>query len=143
MVQDETAVTGFQLDDRLQKDCAVLLEQDGVSFLLHRNAEVKWFILVPHTDLIEFYQLDRSLQLKLIDQMNLLSAFIQQSWAVDKINVATIGNVVSQMHIHVIGRSINDAYWPDVVWGKPCEKLYENQQIAQIQQQLDAFIQKK
>lgn len=143
MVQGETGFTGFQLDDRLQKDCVVLFEQDGVSILLHRNAEVKWFILVPHTDLIEFYQLERSLQLKLIDLINMLSTFIQQTWAVDKINVATIGNVVSQMHVHIIGRSINDIYWPDVVWGKPCEKLYEIQQITQVQQQLNEFIQKK
>ena len=130
----------FSLNSRLKEDCTVLLERDEVSFLLHQNAEVFWFILVPHTQETEFYKLDLAIQQQLLGLMNRLSAFIQSSFKVDKLNLAMIGNVVSQMHIHVIGRSLNDAYWPDVVWGRSFEKTYTAQQVDEIQQQLIAFL---
>ena len=50
----------FKIDERLTADCTVLHEQDGMSFLLHHNADVLWFILLPHTEAIEFYQLSVS-----------------------------------------------------------------------------------
>ena len=130
----------FSLNSRLKEDCTVLLERDEVSFLLHQNAEVFWFILVPHTQETEFYKLDLAIQQQLLGLMNRLSAFIQSSFKVDKLNLAMIGNVVSQMHIHVIGRSLKDAYWPDVVWGRSFEKTYTAQQVDEIQQQLIAFL---
>ena len=130
----------FSLNSRLQEDCTVLLERDEISFLLHQNAEVFWFILVPHTQETEFHELDLAMQQQLLGLINRLSAFIQSSFKVDKLNLAMIGNVVSQMHIHVIGRSLNDAYWPDVVWGRSFEKTYTAQQVDEIQQQLIAFL---
>ena len=130
----------FSLNSRLQEDCTVLLERDEISFLLHQNAEVFWFILVPHTQEIEFHELDQAKQQQLLGLINRLSAFIQNSFNIDKLNIAMIGNVVSQMHIHVVGRSLNDAYWPDVVWGRSFEKTYTAQQVEEIQQQLIAFL---
>ena len=130
----------FSLNRRLKEDCTLLLEQQEVSFLLNQNAEVFWFILVPHTQETEFHQLAPVMQQNLLGQINRLSAFIQDSFNVDKLNVALIGNVVAQMHIHIIGRRSSDAYWPDVVWGKTYEKTYTAQQVDEIQQQLIAFL---
>ncbi|MBT3204893.1 MAG: HIT family protein [Gammaproteobacteria bacterium] len=130
----------FSLDERLVKDCHVIVETDGLSYLLHSNAEVAWFILVPHTNQTEFYQLDSLLQKQLCEQVNLLSAFVKSHFNSDKINVATIGNVVSQMHIHVIGRRTDDVYWPDVVWGRESEKTYNSEQISLITEQLTYYL---
>ena len=133
-------MAAFTLDPRLLDDCEVLHESSGISYLLHGNAEVSWFILVPHVDETEFYQLDAALQQQLCIAVNRVSAFIQRHFKVDKINVATIGNVVAQMHLHVIGRRHDDAYWPGVVWGQPAQGSYAATQIDSIRAQFKAFL---
>jgi diadenosine tetraphosphate (Ap4A) HIT family hydrolase len=129
----------FILDDRLKADTYPLLETDSYSVVLHKNAEVLWLIVVPHTVLTEFYQLDPDIQKSLCQQVNRLSEFIQTHFEIDKINVASIGNVVSQMHIHVIGRRKDDAYWPDVVWGNAFEKNHLPAEVESIRSKLLAY----
>lgn len=133
-------MTEFSIDERLLNDCHVITQSEGVSYLLHSNAEVVWFILVPNTDHTEFYQLEPLLQNQLCAQISLLSDFIKSHFDSHKINVATIGNVVSQLHIHVIGRRLDDAYWPDVVWGRTSEKIYDTKQISLIGDQLISWL---
>ena len=70
----------------------------------------------------------------------MLSEFVKLTFDSDKINVATIGNMVSQMHIHVIGRRRDDAYWPDVVWGKGFDKTYNSTQLSLIRKQLTSYL---
>ncbi len=125
-------MTEFILDKRLLNDCHLITEDDNISYLLHRNAEVVWFILVPHTLQVEFYQLDKQSRERLYEEINQLSEFISSNFDIHKINIATIGNVVSQMHIHVIGRRTDDLYWPDVVWGKGFNKTYDQDQVSLI-----------
>ncbi len=127
----------FKIDDRLLADCSLLAEQDGISVLLHHNADVLWFILVPHTDAIEYYQLSSSQQQILNEQINRLSKLIKEHFEYDKVNVASIGNVVSQMHIHVVGRRKQDPYWPAVVWGQPMLRQYETAFIEAVKSQLE------
>ena len=136
-------MSAFTLDPRLRDDCEVLHESSGISYLLHRNAEVSWFILVPHTEETEFYQLGVELQQQLCTEIKRVSEFIQGHFNVDKLNVASIGNVVAQMHLHVIGRRHDDAYWPGVVWGQPATCSYTDTQIDTIRAQLKAFLDSK
>ena len=75
-------------------------------------------MIVPKTDVIEWYQLDDNLQLKINQLINQLSRFLKEMLNADKVNVSTIGNVVEQMHVHVVGRKKDDFCWPDVIWGK-------------------------
>ena len=126
----------FTLDPRLQSDCSLLIQDRDISYLLHHNAEVIWFILVPHSDQTEFYRLPDRLQQRLLEQINRLSECLQADFASDKINLAAIGNVVPQLHIHVIGRRREDAYWPDVVWGKTFDKTHDQASIADIRARL-------
>lgn len=135
-------MSDFSIDERLLADCSVLTESAEFSYLLQQNAEVAWFILLPHTRKTEFYQLGASLQNQVCIEINRVSDFILSQFSVDKINVATIGNVVSQMHIHVIGRRMDDAYWPDVVWGKPAGKKYKTSQIDKLRQQFISHLHK-
>jgi len=128
-------MTDFSLDKRLVNDCHVIKESEKFYYLLHENAEVAWFIIVPDTDKSEFFELDSCLQNQLCERINQLSEFIREHFDSDKINVATIGNVVSQMHVHVIGRRRDDVYWPDVVWGRQSEKRYSPQQLTSIKKQ--------
>ena len=70
---------------------------------------------------------------------------LKQNFSVDKLNVATIGNIVSQMHVHIVGRRVGDYCWPGVVWGAEGKQNYDQTQVdaikTQLSQQLsDVFI---
>lgn len=83
-----------------------------------KASSLPWLILVPDTDVTELYQLSPQRYQEIMSRVNALSRCIPASFPVDKLNVAAIGNVVEQMHIHVIGRRRNDYCWPQPVWGK-------------------------
>jgi diadenosine tetraphosphate (Ap4A) HIT family hydrolase len=126
----------FKIDERLIADCSLLQEQDDISVLLHNNADVLWFILVPHTGVVEFYQLTTQQQHNLCAQINRISELISQNFSFDKLNVATIGNVVSQMHIHIVARRKDDPYWPGVVWGQSMQNQHDSALIERVRRLL-------
>lgn len=126
----------FNIDKRLLADCSLIQEHNHISFLLHANADVLWIILVPHTEVTEFYQLSSEQQLTLCNEINRVSSIINSNFKYDKLNVATIGNVVSQMHIHIVARRQDDPYWPGVVWGQPLHNRHDAAFISQIRQLL-------
>ncbi len=130
----------FELDERLRADCSLLLTSADCSYLLHHNTAVDWFILVPHTVEIEFYRLPPALRQNMCDEIARVSAFIESELRADKINVATLGNVVAQLHIHVIGRRYDDPYWPDPVWGKATAGQRDAVQIQRLRTQLTAYL---
>ena len=125
-----------ELDSRLKQDTYLMGMLGDNALLLNKNALYPWFILVPATDEIELYKLKKILQLTIIEQVNQISVFIEQNFNSTKINTAAIGNVVSQLHIHIIGRHPKDACWPGVVWGNDKFTAYEDEQVRQIQHNL-------
>ena len=122
----------FQLDTQLQKDCYVLGELECSLLLLMNNSLVPWFIVVPRTDKTELYELESKMQATVLKEINAVSRFIKDEFCVDKLNVAAIGNIVKQLHIHVIGRRDDDYCWPGVVWGRPEKTSYNDQAIEHI-----------
>lgn len=126
----------FSLDPQLANDCLVLAESDTSLLLLMNNALVPWFILVPKTHETEFHALNRVMQLSLLQEINLLADTVKRVFAVDKLNIAAIGNVVQQLHVHVIGRRHTDYCWPHVVWGRPERERYSEAGMAEVVQKL-------
>ena len=122
----------FVIDAAIEQSTFAIGERDGIHYRLHENAQVMWFVVLPETVETEFYRLPAALQQAVCEATNTLSQMILQQYQYDKINLATIGNLVSQMHIHVIGRRFDDAYWPDVVWGKPFHKSWSRSQVDDI-----------
>ncbi len=107
----------MRLDARLERDSHCLGVLNDSLLLLHRNAAVGWFILVPDTDAIDLHELDEADLVAVNHQTQALSAFAKRYFKADKINVAAIGNVVRQMNIHIIARTRHDPCWPNAVWG--------------------------
>lgn len=107
----------MQLHTRLARDTRVLGHFDDTRVLLHRNAAVPWFILVPATDATEFLALPEALRNRVLGEAARTGAFVQQYFGSPKINFAAIGNLVPQLHLHVVGRDPADCCWPDPVWG--------------------------
>lgn len=125
-------MTHFTLDPQLQKDCFTLGTLGDSLLLLLNNALVPWFILVPHTEAVELFEMDRDSRLALQRDTDALAAFVKPTFACDKLNVASIGNLVSQLHVHVVGRRRDDFCWPGVVWGRPEREDYTDAAVMEI-----------
>jgi diadenosine tetraphosphate (Ap4A) HIT family hydrolase len=108
---------GFRLHPRLLEDCHHLGQMGSCHLLLHRNAVLPWFILVPETDVNDLLDLPAVLRSRALDDATRVSRFIKQELGWPKVNFAAIGNLVPQLHLHVIGRRESDACWPLPVWG--------------------------
>ncbi|MGE8451351.1 MAG: HIT domain-containing protein [Pseudomonadales bacterium] len=127
----------FTLDSRLQQDTLTLGDFPLCRLLLSNDANYPWFILVPRReDISELFQLDVTDQQQLWQETTVLAEVLKDSFDADKMNVATLGNVVSQLHMHVIVRKRDDAAWPAPVWGKHPAKPYNAQQVAAIRARL-------
>jgi len=122
----------FILDERLEADCYQLGRFQFCRLLLSKNAAVPWFILVPETQYTELFELSEKEQQSLQIEINLVSKFVKDTFDVTKLNVAAIGNIVSQMHIHIVGRHPADYCWPGVVWGVASESEYRDEQVTQL-----------
>ena len=122
----------FSLDPRLAADCHRFGQLGDAELLLMNNAHFPWLILVPHSSQTELHELELSQQQALLTSINLLSDFIKQHFSSDKLNIATIGNIVSQLHIHIIGRRHDDLCWPGVVWGTSHKTPYIDSDVQQI-----------
>lgn len=128
------------LDPRLEADTYLMGYFVDTAVLLLRNAHYPWLILVPATDETEFHRLPAEQQAELMGQATRLAHVIEAWRPVDKMNIAAIGNVVSQMHLHVVGRHKDDASWPGVVWGAQPFKAYTPAEVVDVHQRLTAAL---
>lgn len=129
----------FALHAQLHQDCHRLGSLAASELLLQRNATLPWFLLVPRVAAFELFELAPDVRAGLTLETDQLARFIKTRFDCDKINVAAIGNVVGQLHVHVIGRRHSDPCWPGVVWGRlPPGADYSPAEIAQLQQDLAA-----
>jgi len=131
------------LDPKLKNDCYMLGTIDGSYLLLMKNAMFPWYVLVPDTDEIELHNLSAQLQSKVLRQINFVSKFIEGNNRTDKINIGAIGNIVPQLHIHIIGRSIDDICWPGVVWGTKEFREYQPGKFEEIKEKFSLFLKEK
>jgi diadenosine tetraphosphate (Ap4A) HIT family hydrolase len=127
----------FALDSRLQQDTVPVGDFPLCRLLLMNDAHYPWFILVPRReDVSELFQLDADDRQVLWQETTQLAEMLKDTFAADKMNVATLGNVVSQLHMHVVVRRREDAAWPAPVWGKHPAQPYSDEQVVAIKAKL-------
>lgn len=134
------ATTDFTLHERLAADSFVLGDFPLCRLLLMNDANYPWFILVPRrSGAREIYLLNEADQRLLWAESARLSRAIMHAYAGEKLNVAALGNMVPQLHLHHIVRHASDAAWPGPVWGKAPALSYTDAQraerIARLRQQ--------
>ena len=110
-------MTPFTLHPPLQADCHPPGRLSHSHLLLHRNAAVPWLILVPETTLTNLLDLPTTQRDGVLADAKRVSDYLTQTLGCPKINVAWLGNLVPQLHVHVIGRHPGDPCWPRPVWG--------------------------
>lgn len=126
-----TANSKFELHTQLAKDCTVIGNLTLSKLLLMNDANYPWFVLVPmRTGKREWYELDAAEQQQLLHEANTLAKYLQEKTGAKKINIGALGNMVPQLHVHVIARFENDAAWPAPVWGKAPAVAYDEKNLA-------------
>ena len=129
--------TVFTLHPQLAQDSIELAEFPLCKLLLCNDSAYPWFILVPKiANTSEIYQLDWQQQQQLLNESSLLSELLMQVFAGDKMNVAALGNVVEQLHVHHIVRYSTDAHWPKPVWGQQASQPYSEEALTALKQKL-------
>lgn len=117
-------------DPRLLNDCDVLGKFELCHVLLMRDANYPWCVLVPdREDKTEIFELSQEDQEQLQRESNTLLAFLKKEFNADKMNVAALGNVVAQLHIHHIVRYKTDIAWPAPVWGAFPAQAYSESEL--------------
>ena len=107
----------FRIHPQLMADCHRLGRFPESHLLLHRNAALPWFILVPETPVLDLLDLEADARGRILAECAQVSAYIKSELGMPKVNFAAIGNLVAQLHLHVVGRAPGDACWPAPVWG--------------------------
>ncbi len=131
----------FQLHPRLQQDCFSVGQFTLSRILMMNDNQYPWFILVPQRKGIkEIYELSQSDRQLLIDESCLLAKTMVELYRPDKLNIAAIGNLVPQLHVHHVARYQTDIAWPGPIWGKFPVSSYAGQtaelQIARLRESL-------
>ena len=123
----------FKLDERLQRDTFPVASLSLGELLLLNNAHYPWLILVPRrAGVTEVYQLEQADRDQLWRESHQLSLWMSDYFAFDKLNIAALGNVVSQLHLHHVGRRQNDPAWPGPVWGHGATVSYRSEQVERL-----------
>lgn len=107
----------FELHPQLAKDCLPVVDLMLCRVLLMNNSNFPWLILDPmRENMREIFDLSREDYMLVMEEIRTVSEKFCEFSKADKMNVATLGNVVPQLHIHIIARFKNDAAWPNPVW---------------------------
>lgn len=121
----------FKLHPRLEQDCIAIGRFELCRLLMMNDSQYPWFILVPErTDLQEIYQLSNMEREILTEESCYLAENLAILYNADKMNIAAIGNLVPQLHIHHVVRYQTDKAWPAPVWGKYPAAPYTEQEIS-------------
>jgi|SRR5690554_254445 len=122
----------FALDQRLSSDTYLIGRFELSLLLLAKDANYPWCILVPEReDAIELYHLNSADQQQLTRESSQLSEVMYSLFDADKINIAALGNLVPQLHVHHVVRLTSDPAWPAPVWGAVAAKAYGPELLQQ------------
>jgi diadenosine tetraphosphate (Ap4A) HIT family hydrolase len=128
---------GFVLHPRLMADTAVIVDWSLSRVLLMNDKRFPWIVLVPRRpNAVEIFDLDATSRTVLTNEIARAAERLKD-WAgrhggADKINVGIIGNLVPQLHIHVVARKKGDAVWPGTVWGAGHPEHYGAAELMRI-----------
>jgi diadenosine tetraphosphate (Ap4A) HIT family hydrolase len=118
----------FVPDERLARDAFLVGNWPLTRVLLMNDARWPWLILVPRREgLVELIDLEPPDQAQLLDEAGRAARFLKSHAQADKINIGALGNIVRQLHLHVIGRVVGDPAWPGPVWVHGAATPYEDE----------------
>ncbi|BCG65978.1 MAG: hypothetical protein methR_P3850 [Methyloprofundus sp.] len=131
----------FSLHPQLQKDCIDLGSLTLCQVLLMNDSQFPWLILVPkRANISEIYQLSAADQQQLMRESSHIAAQLNTLFHADKINIAALGNMVPQLHIHHVVRYTTDKAWPAPIWGEFDATAYTDKELKVMHSKLQNIL---
>jgi diadenosine tetraphosphate (Ap4A) HIT family hydrolase len=129
----------FTLHPTLARDTVEVARLPLCRMLLMNDRRFPWLILVPEREGVrEIHELSPADRTTLIEEIALGSKTLERLFRADKLNVGALGNIVPQLHVHVVARAAGDPAWPGPVWGSGPAVPYEEGEIAEVRARLAA-----
>ena len=129
-------MNGFALHPQLQADTHLLISLKHSEVLLMDDARFPWLILVPRiVNARELHELAPAVRAQVSEEVYTVSTLLSQHTKAYKMNIGALGNMVEQLHIHVIARQTDDAVWPNPVWGAGTRKPYTLEQKSVLKKE--------
>jgi len=122
----------FELDSRLATDSVLIADGPLSQIRLMNDDRFPWIVLVPRVSgASEWIDLNGDQQRLLLAEINQISRHLKQKPGVAKLNIGALGNIVPQLHIHIVGRREGDAAWPGPVWGTGPAQRFDPDVLAE------------
>lgn len=119
-------MSAFELDPRLATDSVFVADLPLSQLRLMNDARFPWLVLVPRlSDAVEWIDLDPDRQAQLLSEINRAAGLLRTVAPCDKLNLGALGNIVRQLHVHVVARRVGDPAWPGPVWGSGTAVPYD------------------
>ena len=129
----EVVTSDFELDTRLAADSVLIADGPLSQIRLMNDDRFPWVVLVPRVPgASEWIDLDGSQQRLLLAEINQVSQLLRAEPGVAKLNLGALGNVVGQLHVHLVGRHPGDPAWPGPVWGSGAAQRHEPDTLAAL-----------
>ncbi|MBB3142400.1 HIT family protein [Halomonas organivorans] len=134
-------MSDFEPDSRLVEDSYPVTELPLCQLRLMNDTRYPWLVLIPRRqDVVEVFDLDDDAQQRLWQEAGLVGRALKETLGGDKLNIATLGNMVPQLHVHVILRRQGDDAWPGPVWGQGTAEPYDLDALAAMRDRLLAMV---
>lgn len=134
-------MNNFRIDPQLEKDSFFIADLELSQLYVKNDKENPWFVLIPRKNRAsELIDLTHEEQCMLMEEVSIVSAFLKTYYRPFKINIGALGNIVRQLHIHVIARYENDRAWPQALWGTVPTDHFEQFELENIKSNFQEFI---
>ena len=131
----------WSLHPQLANDCHRVMEWERGELLLHSNASLHWFLLVPKTSAVDLLDLEMAESQELFRLATMLHEYLKTELGYPRVNVGALGLVVPQLHLHVVGRRPDDACWPAPVWGNlPEGPVYAESHLVTLKSDVERLL---
>lgn len=131
----------FAVDPAIENDSIFVTDLIYSSLYLKRDKDNPWFVIVPKkADAVELIDLSHEEQTVLMEEITIVSDFLKKTFNPTKLNVGNLGNIVKQLHIHVIARYEGDRAWPGPIWGTQTTLEFTQDETLEIIRKFRDFI---
>lgn len=131
----------FSVDPKLEQDSYLIADMELSRLYVKNDKENPWFVLIPRkAKAVELMDLTHEEQCMLMEEVTIVSEFLKTYYKPTKINIGALGNIVRQLHVHIIARYENDQAWPQALWGTTPELLFEQVELENIKSNFQEFI---
>lgn len=125
-------MSGFELDPRLQADSVFVADGPLSQVRLMDDRRFPWLLLVPRVEAAsEWMDLDGAQQRLLLAEIHRTGSLLRAQPGVEKLNIGALGNIVRQLHVHLVGRHSGDPAWPGPVWGSGSAQRFDAALMAE------------